>query len=133
MEKFQDAAIQAKNIFWNYYRSKSLRIASYVLCECLYIQWVLQSLPEEDRWTSWWKRIMENTTDIIAFQRVRINNLLIDSDIEKCPAITSISGGLTDIYSKYLTVYLLETKNISSLLRRYFDPIKERVPLLKMY
>ena len=76
---------------------------------------------------------MENTTNVIAFQRERINNLLIDSDIEKCPAITSISDGLMDLYSKYLLAYLLETENISSLLRRYLDPIKERVPLLKMY
>jgi hypothetical protein len=77
---------------------------------------------------------MENTTNVVAFQRGRIDNLLIDSDIEKCPAITSISGGLMDIYSKYLMVYLSETEgSFSSLFRRYLDPIKERVPLLKIY
>jgi hypothetical protein len=77
---------------------------------------------------------MDNTTNIIAYQRDRIDKLLIESDIKKCPAITNISDGLMHMYSRYLIVYLLETEgSVPLLLRRYLDPIKVRVPLIKIY
>ena len=133
MENSRDIDIQAKNTYTYYYHSRSVRIASYVLCECLYIQWVLQSLPKEDKWTDRWRRILENTTNVITFQKERIKKLLPDSDIEKCPAITDIPNGFMDVYSKYLTAYLETKDHLPSLLRRYLDPLIERVPLLKIY